>query len=180
MPDDYTKFVKKAVAGDKSAFGELYKLFLNKIYRFIYFMVSDEFLAEDLTQNTFLKAWNSLPKFSIGKGTFQSFLYTIARNLVIDTKRKKKELSLETNFGDAIQSTENLEEKVWKDESMQKVRGALKNLDESDRQIIALRFFEELDFNEISEIVGKNPGALRVRVHRILGELREDLKERHD
>lgn len=176
MADDNKKLVKRAIAGDKNAFGELYKIFLNKIYRFVYFLVRDEFLAEDITQNTFLKAWNSLPNFSVGRGTFQSFLYTIARNLVIDNQRRKKEISLGTEFGEAVESGENPEAEVWKNESMQRVRLALSNLEELDRQIIILRFFEDLKFDEISQIVGKEPGALRVKVHRLLEIMRKDLE----
>lgn len=178
MPDDYGKFVKKAIKGDKEAFGELYKIFLNKIYRFIYYLVGDEFLAEDITQNTFLKAWNSLPNFSLGKGTFQSYLYTIARNLVIDNQRKRKEISLDAEIGNTIASEEDPEKKIWKNESMQKIRETLKSLPEVDRQLVVLRYFEEMQFDEISEILGKKPGALRVRLHRVLETLRVELEGR--
>lgn len=176
MPDDYNKFVKKAITGDKNAFGELYNFFLDRIYRFIYYLVGDEFLAEDLTQNTFLRAWNGLKNFSLSKGTFQSYLFTIARNLVIDNQRKKKEVSLESAKADIVESGENLEEKTWKNESMNKVHQALGFLEEDDRQIIILRFFEEMHFDEIAEVTGKNSGAIRVKVHRILAVLKKKLE----
>jgi RNA polymerase sigma-70 factor (ECF subfamily) len=175
MPDDYNKYVKEAVAGDKEAFGELYKIFLNKIYRFVYYLVGDEFSAEDITQNTFLKTWNGLANFSFSAGTFQSYLYTIARNLVIDAQRKKKAYSLD-GLEDIIESKENLEVQVWRDEASEKVHQALDGLDEDDRQILILRFFEEMQFDEISKVVGKNPGAIRVKVHRLMGILREKLE----
>ncbi len=176
MADDYTEYVKRAVAGDKQAFGELYKIFLNRIYRFIYYLVGDEFLAEDIAQNTFLKAWNSLPDFSIERGTFQSYIYTIARNLVIDNQRRKKDVSLEGKIGDRIVSKEDPVEGFSKDESMQKVRDALKTLPDFDRELVVLRFFEDMQFDEISKILGKNSGALRVRIHRVLETLRENLE----
>jgi RNA polymerase sigma-70 factor (ECF subfamily) len=176
MPEDYNKFVEKAISGDKEAFGELYRFFLNRIYRFIYYLVGDEFSAEDITQNTFLKAWNSLPNFSIDRGTFQSYLYTIARNLVIDSQRKKKEISLEGEFGDTIAFEEEPEKDIWRKESMQKVRDVLKVLPDLDRQLVVLRFFEDMHFDEISEVLGKKPGALRVRIHRVLETLRASLE----
>lgn len=175
MPDGYSELVKKAKKGDKNAFGDLYKLFLNRIYRFVYYLVGDEFLAEDITQNTFLKAWNSLPRFSLHKGTFQSFIYTIARNLVIDNQRKKKEFSLEATTFDSP-SGENLEEEFGKNEEIKSVRLALAVLPAFDRQLVVLRYFEELSFSEISSVVGKKEGAIRVRMHRILGTMREDLE----
>ncbi len=176
MQNDYDKFVKKAVSGNKEAFGELYRIFLDRIYRFVYYLVRDEFSAEDITQNTFLKAWNNLPNFSQDRGTFQSYLYTIARNLVIDNQRKKKELSLEAGYGADIETDENPEEKIWKDDMMQKVRVALSDLNELDRQLVILRFFEEMHFDEIAEVVGKEAGTIRVKMHRIMESLKDKLK----
>jgi RNA polymerase sigma-70 factor (ECF subfamily) len=176
MSDDYSKFVKKAIAGDKNAFAELYNLFLDRIYRFIYYLVEDEFLAEDITQITFVKAWNKIGMFSITKGTFQSYLYTIARNLVIDHQRKKKEISLELTIGENFKSDTNLEQNVLRNESMTKVRQSLSVLDEDDRQIIILRYFEDMSFKEIAAITSKKSGAIRVKVHRLLGILRKKLE----
>jgi RNA polymerase sigma-70 factor (ECF subfamily) len=175
MPDDYDKYVKSAIAGDKESFGELYKIFLNRIYRFVYYLVRDEFLAEDITQNTFLRAWNGLSNFSVGDGTFQSYLYTIARNLVIDDQRKKKAYPLE-GYAEVLESKEDTLDAVWKDEASEKVHAALNGLEADDQQIIILRFFEEMKFEEISKIVGKDSGAIRVKVHRLMGELKQKLE----
>ena len=175
MPDDYNKYVKRAIAGDKESFGELYKIFLNRIYRFVYYLVGDEFSAEDITQNTFLRAWNGLANFSLNEGTFQSYLYTIARNLVIDTQRKKKVYSLD-GMGDVVESQEAPEEAVWRDEASEKVHAALSEMEADDQQIIILRFFEEMKFDEISKVVGKESGAVRVKVHRLMGVLKQKLE----
>lgn len=175
MPDDYYEYVKKSIAGDKEAFGELYKIFLNRIYRFVYYLVGDEFSAEDITQNTFLKAWNSLPNFSLDGGTFQSYLYTIARNLVIDGQRKKKVYSLGA-YEDVLESQENPENAVWRNEAAQKVHEVLSDLDADDREILILRFFEEMQFDEISKVVGRQSGAIRVKVHRLMEILRQKLE----
>ncbi|HKC04808.1 MAG TPA: RNA polymerase sigma factor [Patescibacteria group bacterium] len=175
MQNEYQKYVKLAIKGNHEAFGELYKIFLSKIYRFIYYLIGDEFLAEDLTQNTFLRAWNGLTNFSLNKGTFQSYLYTIARNLVIDSQRKKKIYSLE-GLENIIQSKENQEDELWKNEKMQKVHEALDGLPEDDRQIIILRFFEEMHFDEISNVIGKESGAIRVKIHRLMLVLRQKLE----
>ena len=174
MPDDYNEYVKKSIAGDKEAFGELYRIFLNKIYRFVYYLVGDEFSAEDITQNTFLKAWKSLADFSISRGTFQSYLYTIARNLVIDSQRKKKTYSLD-GIEETLESADDPVIEVWKGEVSEKVHRALADLDADDQQIIILRFFEEMHFDEISKVVGKEPGAIRVKVHRLMGILKQKL-----
>jgi len=176
MPDDYSALVRKAIAGDKEAFGELYGIFLDRIYRFTYYLMRDEFAAEDATQNTFLKAWNNLQNFSPDKGTFQSYLFTIARNLVIDSQRKKKEYSLEEGYGSDVQTGENPEERIWQDEAKKKVHEAMDGLDGDERELVILRFFEEMHFDEISEVVGKEPGTIRVRIHRIMQKLRTKLE----
>ncbi len=177
MPNEYKKLVKEAVKGDKNAYGELYKIFLDRIYRFVYYLVNDEFLAEDITQNTFLKAWNGLKNFSPAKGTFQSYLYTIARNLVIDHQRKKKEISIELTIGENLKSETDLVDNASRNESIVEVRKALSVLSENDRQIVILRYFEEMSYDEIAGVVGKKSGAVRVKVHRLLEVLKNNMEK---
>ncbi len=168
MSERYDNLVLSAKEGEKEAFGKLYNIYQKKIYRFVYFMVYDEPLAEDITQNTFLKAWNSISRFSIEKGSFQSFLYTIARNTVIDYQRKKKDSVLDPISELYIESGENIENEFIKREEGKKVRKSLMFLPEFDRQLIILRYFEEMSYHEIARVVKKNEGALRVKIHRAL------------
>lgn len=174
--DKLSELVKKAQQGEKASYGEIYNLFIKKIYRFIYYSVNEKQLAEDLTQNTFLKAWISLGNFSFGKGTFQAYLFTIARNLVIDYQRRKKELSIDENWD--ISSADNLEDQIEKEEEKEKVKMILDNLEDDERRLIILRYFEELEFEEIAQVLNKNSGTLRVRVHRILKKLKDKLEEK--
>lgn len=175
MNEDVLAFVLKTKNGDKEAFGEIYKLFMKRIYRFIYYMVYDKELASDLTQNTFLKTWRSINSFSESKGTFEAFLYTIARNVVIDYQRKKKTVSLEVT-GDIFPTNENLEESIVLKEEQRIIHKALLGLEDIERHIVMLRYFEELSFAEIAKVIGKNEGAIRVRIHRILQKLKVNLK----
>lgn len=177
MADENRALVIRAKKGDKSAFGELYKIFLTRIYRFVLYLVYDSYLAEDITQDAFVKVWKALPKFSTRKGTFQSFIYAVARNLVIDHQRKKKAVHLSLEFGESIESHDNHEERLVADEQMKEVHKALSFLPEFDRQLVILRFFEELSFFEISKVVNKKEGAVRVRVHRVLKSLKEEFSE---
>ncbi len=172
---DLEILVKKAKRGDKNSFGELYKIYLKKIYRFIYYLVYDRQLAEDLTQLVFLKAYKSLPSFVPEKGTFQAYLYTVARNLVIDYQRRKKELSLE-DVEEPV-STFDIDEEVVREESKDIVRNLLIGLESDERQLIIWRYFEELEFSEIAQILNEKEGAVRVRLHRLLKKLKERLKE---
>lgn len=173
MQDDLATLISQAQRGEKDAFGEIYKLFLKRIFRFIYFSVHDREVAADLTQNTFLRAWRAIQTFSLAKGSFQAFLFTIARNLAIDWQRKKKPLPLE-KIGE-YEASDNLEENFERREKSQLVRQVLDKLGERDKQIIILRYFEELTFFEIAKILGKKEGAVRVRVHRVLKKLKSFL-----
>lgn len=172
------RLISRAKQGDKDAFGEIYSLFQKLIFRYIYFSTRNYELAEDLTQNTFFKAWRALPSISISRGSFRAFLFTIARNLIIDWTRRKKELPLETieNFP----SFEDPEEDLIRKETREIVLQALSELTEDERQLITLRFFEELEYGEIAKVVGKKTGAVRVSTHRILKKLKKYIKYKYE
>src|SRR5262245_50670383 len=82
--------VTQAIAGDTEAFGELYGLHRESIYRYIIVRVESAAEAEDLTGQVFLKAWEALPGYEQREARFSSWLYQIARNLVIDHQRARK------------------------------------------------------------------------------------------
>ncbi|MBI3397146.1 RNA polymerase sigma factor [Candidatus Woesebacteria bacterium] len=130
-----------------------------------------------MVQDTFLRAWNSLKNFSHDRGTFQSFLYTIARNLVIDTQRKKKHLSLDGENVPEVESSENLFDKLTKSEDIRTAHKALLHLPEEERRLLVLRYFEDFSYSEIANIVGLEEGNVRVKVHRLLKTLRGFLEE---
>ena len=169
--DEVAEYVKRAKAGDKDAFARLYNLFLEKIYRFIFYLTNNEDTAYDITQDTFLRAWRSLPKYDKERGAFSTFLYAIARNLVIDNQRKRISISLD--LVGPVKYEENFEENLDTKERSLKVRKILKALPPFDRELVILRYFEDMSFKKIAKIVGKEEGAVRVRVFRILKNLKE-------
>lgn len=172
------RLIVKAKKGDKDAFGEIYIFFQKLIFRFIYFSVRNYELAQDLTQNTFFKAWRALPTVSVSRGSFRAFLFTIARNLIIDWSRTRKELPLEAI--ENYPSFEDPQEDIIRKESREVVLKALNNLEIDEKQLITLRFFEELEYEEIGRIVGKKTGAVRVSTHRILKKLKSYIKYKYE
>lgn len=168
--DDLSKLITEAQKGDKDAFGEIYNIFYQRIYRFCRFSLKRTEAAEDVCQETFVKAWSSLPSFSQYKGgSYQAYLFKIARNLIIDLSRKKKEFALEEYT--FIEDKEDLSEQFDKKQEKQKLKEALNKLTKIERQIIILRYFEELTTAEVARAAGLREGALRVRIHRILIKL---------
>lgn len=108
QPDEF-RLVHQAKSGDSEAFARLYDSCVDRVHRYIYFRVSDDETAEDLTSRVFLKAWENLNRYRSGSSPFIAWLYTIAKNLVIDHYRTQKEsvaledvvLAAPEAFGDA-------------------------------------------------------------------------------
>ncbi len=174
--ENLSDLVIKAQKGDREAFSKLYNEYYKKIYRYCVINIFRTELAQDICQETFIKAWKSLHSFSLEKGgTFQAYLFKIARNLIIDLSRKKKEFSL-ASYVD-IETYEHFEEKLDRENDIEKVKIALAKLEEKDRQIIILRYFEDLQHNEVAKIIGIKEGALRVRTIRVLQKLKHIIEK---
>lgn len=175
--DNLKLLVARAREGDKDAFGELYQIFYKRIYRYCLVHTYDTQLAQDICQETFVKAWKVMPSFyEKNGGTFQAFLFKIARNKLIDNSRKKQESRLADYQN--LEDSENLEERVYKHEAIDQVHKALRRLNEIERQIIVLHYFEDFSGREIAKVVGMNEAAVRVRTHRVLEKLRGILEQK--
>ena len=174
--DEITECVLKAQKGDKNAFGILYKQYYSRIYRYCCINLYQNQAAEDICQEVFIRAWKALPRFTIrNEGTFQAFLFRIARNLIIDLSRKKKVISID-NVGE-ISKDDNLVEGISRKEDIARVKNALGKLNDIDKQIIILRYFEELSHSESAKILHMKEGALRVRTIRLLKKLKEIIEK---
>lgn len=171
----FQTFIRDAQRGSRQAFGEIYRILLPKIFRFVWYEVHDKQTAEDLTQVTFLRLWKAIHSYDEEKGSFPSFAFAIARNLIIDWQRKKRPMSLEV-IGE-VEKRDDTMERLIQHDIVDRVRQALTLLSAQDRQLVVLRHFEEVPYEEIAKIVGKQEGAVRVQLHRILRQLKGILKE---
>lgn len=158
---------------------ELYDLYVDKVFRFIFFKTNDVYLAEDLTSDVFLKLWDFLLQNKPIRNQ-KSFIYSIARNLVIDYYRQKKQIIFidkesENNYSIARQDflLHNINIKT----EMIPVYKALQKIKSEYREVILLKYIEELSIKEISEILNKKKGAVRILLHRALIKLRKHLNE---
>ena len=168
------KLISRAQGGDAEAFGELYELFVEKIYRFYFYKVDTIPEAEDLTARVFEKALENLKKYK--KGNFQAWLFRIAQNTLVDYWRKrKKERSLK-NYDE--KGEESILEKVCQKEEERKLVLALRKLKKEYNDVLTLRFFNQFSTLKIAEILGKSEGAVRVLQHRALKALKEVLEEK--
>jgi RNA polymerase sigma-70 factor (ECF subfamily) len=173
MPDPSrheATLVEHSVAGDADAFGELYLLHLDAIYRYIYYRVGDVKDAEDLTEEVFLNAWEALPGYKRRGSPFTSWLYRIAHNVVVDYRRRQKPTvpmpSPEEADWESKQPTSL--EQVIEAEEIAALATATAQLPEEQQQVIVLRFIEGLKHAEVARIIGKSEGACRIIQHRAL------------
>lgn len=164
---------------DADAFGKLYDYYVDRIFRFIYFKVSSREEAEDLTSEVFLKTWEYINKTTSKIQNFNALIYRVARNAVIDHYRVKSRDLGETDEEQMkkIQDKRNIEEEVNLKITVAGVEKHLSRLKETYREVIVLRYIEELTVPEIAEIMGKNKANVRVLLHRGLQTLKDIAKE---
>ncbi len=158
---------------EPEAFGKLYDLYADRIYRFIYFKVSSKEEAQDITSEVFLKAWEYLNGGQPVKH-LSAFLYRIARNLVIDfyrLKAKQQEDLFSDNFLEQSDHAELLK-RIEIRADVKSVYKVLAQLKEEYREVLMLKYVDELSSKEISEVLQKNESNVRVLLHRATHELR--------
>jgi RNA polymerase sigma-70 factor (ECF subfamily) len=175
---EIVNLVLKAISGDIEAFGELYTSHVTKIYRYVYYRVYSKELAEDITQEVFLKAWKSIGSCKGKEKTFSSWLYRITHNLIIDKLRKKQmQSSREAELPEDIRDTTDRMEISLEQRDLLKV---IEILPSNQRQVIIMKFIEEMDNREIAESLGKSTGAVRILQMRALETLRKTLDKNKD
>mgnify|MGYP001568028061 CR=1 FL=1 len=173
---DDTQLVLRAVQRDQDAFGELYDRHVVRVYRHLYYMVGRQPEAEDLTAQTFLKAWEAIERYQVRGAPFVSWLLRIAHNLGVSYLRSKRETSQVHEGIVDNKSRRDPEAALQQTVEEEMVREAILRLREEQRQVIILRFIEDLDYREVAEIIGKSVAAIRVIQHRALNAMRKQMK----
>jgi RNA polymerase sigma-70 factor (ECF subfamily) len=176
MIDGEEQLIRSAVGGDSSAFGSLYDRYQPAIYRFIVVKVGSREEAEDITHHVFLSAWQKVGTYKHRGHPFSSWLYQIARNLVIDHYRAKHDdVSLDKLDPDSsiIPAVEHID--VEMKMQLEKVSAAIKELKPDYQDVIILRFVEDLPLKEVAAILKKSEGAIKLAQHRAIIELKKKL-----
>jgi RNA polymerase sigma-70 factor (ECF subfamily) len=174
--------VELAQEGDGEAFAQLYDNYLDTVYRYIYYRVSSKALAEDLTQETFLRALRRISTFTWQGRDFGAWLVTIARNLVAD-HFKSSRFRLEVTIADmvategAAESAESPEGVVLRSLTNAALLAAVKRLNPQQQECLVLRFLQGLSVAETAKIMGKNEGAIKTLQYRAVRTLAQLLPE---
>lgn len=166
---------------DSDAFGELYDMYVRRIYRFVYFKVPSAEVAEDLTSETFLKAWRYLlQKRDVPH--LQALLYSVARSVVVDWYRssanERGDVSLDEAITNELPGTgsEQLLRAIETDLDLTRVLEKVRGLKDEYREVLTMKYLDELSHREIASALGKSASHVRVIAHRAVKALSDALE----
>ena len=178
--DKEKNLLKKIKNKDKKAFIKAYDLYVDQIYRYIFFRVSSSDDASDLSSEVFLKTWNYILDNSLkNEKTLRALIYKIAKTSIIDFYRKQSNvqnitINGEDNKIDIPDTKQNINKQAEINSDFNNIiENKLAELKNEYREIIILRFINELSIGEIADIINKTKGNVRVLIHRSLKALRE-------
>ncbi|MEZ0537943.1 RNA polymerase sigma factor [Caldicellulosiruptoraceae bacterium PP1] len=172
---DEKELVEKA-KNDKAAFEQLYEIYFDRIYKYIYHKTFNQHVTEDLTSETFFKILHNINKYTAKDGIpFSAWIFKIASNVVNDYYRKKKNhinidsLSFEYDHNNQPQdiAIENSQKKILNE--------ALQKLTPEQREVVILRYAGEMKLNEIAKLKNKSDVAIRGLFFRAINSLRDIL-----
>jgi RNA polymerase sigma-70 factor (ECF subfamily) len=160
--DEIPRLVEAAIK-DPAAFGRLYNHYVQPVYRYLYSRVGTVHDAEDLTSQTFMTAYESLPRYR-ERGYFAAWLFRIARSRLIDYLRgSRREIGLQAaEKGSTVQDTLG---QVIQDEEMNQLQ-----------TLICLRYVADLSFAEMAGVLGKREDAVKKSVYRLLARLKSRME----
>lgn len=168
---DEKELLYRSLRGEKEAWGEIVKRYKHSVYGVNLSILKDETEAEDATQETFVKAWNNLDKYDMNR-KFSTWLFTVGSNISKNMVRKRdrwgflKDVSLVSGGSDPPSTIE-------KEERKKGIREALFNLKPDYRAPLIMRYWGELSYEEISDILNIPEGTVKTRLHRGKKELKE-------
>ncbi len=175
--------LERAQRGDADAFGEIYDSYVPRIFRFAFLKIGSRENAEDLTSETFLRFWTYIRKEEIESDTAEPILYRIARNLIIDSYRKKEIATqdIDDEVANCLKDERSdFAKELMEREEIREMMEMLKELKDDYREIIILRYVEGFLPEEIAKITGKSKGSVRVLSHRALKSLEKVMKMKKD
>ncbi len=174
---DEESLVRRAQHHDQEAFAQLYEEHFDKIYRYVTLRIGNETEAEDMTQQVFLNALQSISSFKWKGIPFSAWLFRIAHNQVVDYFRSKKRTAvpLDESFISS-NSNDNPQSVVEQKLDIEQLLLATKQLTETQREVISLRFAGELPIAQVAKAMGKSQGAVKALQHSAIVALRKTLR----
>ena len=155
-------------------FQELYETYANDVYRFVLWLAGDRLEAEDISSETFIRAWTH--KTTIRTETLKAYLFTIARNIYLERQRQgKRDLPLDDVYTDPGPAPD---QRLDAQRQLQHVYRFLQTVSEIDRTVFILRVQHELPYAEIARMLTLSVTAVKVKVHRVRKKLIADCAQK--
>lgn len=162
------------IPDDPAAFAELYRRHLPRIYRYLMARLSDPYLAQDATAQTFLAALEGIGSFR-GSGEFRAWLLMIAHNKAMDIFRARRATVPLEAVVDVASPAPSPEQVVTRQLQLEEVLRAMRSLSPDRAEALALRIFGEMSVAEVGAAMEKHDAAVKMLVYRALRDLRERL-----
>jgi RNA polymerase sigma-70 factor (ECF subfamily) len=169
------RLVEAARQGDPEAFGSLFDHYYGPVYRYVAARVGRPSDAEDLAQLVFVKALEALPRYELRGIPFGGWLFRLARNVVIDHIRTRRDHATLDVVAERIDSGVGPDDLAQMRQEMASVTVALRRLTPEQREAIELRFFAGLSAKEAAEAMGRQEGTVRGLQFRAIATLRREL-----
>jgi RNA polymerase sigma-70 factor (ECF subfamily) len=172
------ELITKAQGGDVKAFEDLVRLYQDKIFNIVVYRVKDRALAEDITQEIFIRVFKNINKFSF-KSNFYTWLYTVANNVIKDSYKKYRSIteSLPAEF--VPETSIEISEEIKREEIKRVVQEAIFQLSADFQLVLILADMEGLDYKEISQIIKAPTGTVKSRLHRAREMLKDYILKKH-
>lgn len=169
-------YIEQTLAGDINAFGQLVGKYKNKVFALTLRITNSQPDAEELAQDVFVKAYDSLKKFK-GDAQFSTWLFRIAYNTAISYTRKRKIVKTELNENITANFTESAS--FEKEQQLQLLEKALLMLNEEDRGIVTLHYMQESSVKDIARITGLNESNVKVKLFRARKKLQDIMNSKN-
>lgn len=164
----------KVKAGDLDKMGLLFERYHRSLYGFLFHMTNQKEASEDMTQNVFYRMLKYRNAF-VGDGEFRTWMYHLARNVLNDHAKKNIRNRAQydiKDFEERIGGSTLADEHFEKEEELNMLEKALGSLSTENRELLILSRYQELSYQEIAKILDTTEGAIKVRVHRAMGQLK--------
>lgn len=166
--------VDAARAGDEKALSELYELYFPRVYRYILARTGNQYDAEDLAEEVFMRVLEAIDRFQWREAPFSAWLFRIAHNALISQRRKDSARGRSAPLSDGLAvKSAGPDELVANRLVLNDVMAAAQRLPEAQRQVIAFRFAAGLSVAETARAMGKGEGNVKVIQHKAIAKLRE-------
>jgi RNA polymerase sigma-70 factor (ECF subfamily) len=172
---DEDELIARARRGDREAFAELYQRYLPMIYAYVRARVFNDHDAEDLTEQVFLRAFQSLDRYRRRGWPYSAFLYRVARNVLVDHIRRARPVLPEEAAEAHPDPAASTDETLIQREERQRLQQALDRLPEDYQEVIRLRLLMSMPTAEAAQWLGRSEGAVRILLYRAVQALRREL-----